>query len=376
MRRKADAVIIGGGIIGAAVGYYLAKERLRVYLFEKSYPTSGSTGKAIGGIRQQFSHELTIRIMVESVRIFSQLSEELGMDIEWHPGGYLFLAHSPEIRDTYLKAIEIQKRYNLPVRFLTPKECREIVPHLNLEGLLGGAYCPTDGHANPFKVTYGYLEMIKRLGGKIFTYTKVLAIKKEGKGFSVRTDKGETFSGGMVINCAGPWVAEVGKLLGLSLPVFPDRHEGLVTEECPDLCEPMIVDYRPDGCYFFQYRSTRHIIGCYTPKPLISGLDNSSSFEFLTEMPRRMARLIPALGDVKVLRQWAGSYEMTPDGNPIVSETEIKGFYVVGGMCGHGFMLGPAIGKLFAEKVVKGESSIPLDEFRLDRDFGKKEVMR
>ncbi len=374
--RHSDVIIIGAGVVGASVGYYLAKKRLKVCLLEKSYPTSGSTGKAIGGVRQQFSHELTIRIMMESVKIFSSLSEELAIDIEWYSGGYLFLAHSEEVKNNYLKAMEIQKRYNLPVRFLTPEECQKIVPSLSLDGLLGGAFCPTDGQANPFKVTFGYLEMIKRLGGKIFTYTTVKEIKKKGRGFFVRTDKNEIYAADTVINCAGPWASEVGKLLNCHIPVYPERHEGLVTEEYPYSFEPMIVDYRADGCYFFQFHSTQHIIGCYTPVPPVFGLDTNSTFEFLSEMPRRMQRLIPDLGEVKVLRQWAGSYEMTPDGNPIVSETEIDGFYVVAGMCGHGFMLAPAIGKLFAEKIVQGKSSIPLDEFRLDRDFGKKEVMR
>lgn len=374
--KSPDVIIIGGGVVGASVGYYLAKEKRKVYILEKEYPTAGSTGKAIGGVRQQFSHNLTIRIMIESVKIFSQLSEELEMDIEWYPGGYLFLAHSEEMKNNYLKAIAIQKSFNLPVSFISPEECQKIVPSLNLENLLGGAFCPTDGHANPFKVTYGYLEGIKREKGKLFSYTEVVKIKKEGRDFSVWTEKGEKFSAPIVINCAGPWAGEVGKLVNLEIPIYPERHEGLVTEEAPYLFAPMIVDYRPDGCYFFQFHSTRHIIGCYTPIPPVLGPDNSSTFQFLTEMPRRMQRLIPKLGEIRILRQWAGSYEMTPDGNPIVSETEIEGFYVVAGMSGHGFMLAPGIGKLFAEMITKGKSSIPLDEFRLNRDFGKKEVMR
>ncbi len=374
--KNPDILIIGGGIVGASVGYYLSKEKLKVFLFEKDYPTSGSTGKAIGGIRQQFSHELTIRIMKKSVKTFSYLAEELGMDIDWFPGGYLFLAHDEKTKENYLKAISVQKRYNLPVRFLNPNEVKEIVPSLNPEGLLGATFCPTDGHANPFKVTYGYLEGIKRNGGKVFPYTEVKEIKLEGKGFKIKTDKGETSSAPIVVNCAGPWAREVSALLKLDVPIYPERHEGLVTEELPHLFSPMIVDYRADGSYFFQFRSTGHIIGCYTPIPPVLGPDTSSTFEFLTEMPRRMLRLIPALQDVRILRQWAGSYEMTPDGNPIVSETEVPNFYIIGGMCGHGFMLAPGIAQLFAEKIVKGKSSLPLDEFRLNRDFQKREVMR
>lgn len=374
--KNPDVIIIGCGVVGASVGYYLAKEKKKVYLFDKEYPTAGSTGKAIGGVRQQFSHNLTIKIMMESTKIFSQLSDELDIDIEWYPGGYLFLAHSEEMKNNYLKAIEVQKQFNLPVSFIGPEECRKIVPSLNPKNLLGAAFCSTDGHANPFKVTYGYLEGIKKRGGKVFSYTEVGKIKKEGKNFSIWTVRGKKFSAPIVINCAGPWAKEVAKMLNLNIPIFPERHEGLVTEEAPYFFEPMIVDYRVDGCYFFQFRSTRHIIGCYTPIPPVLGPDTSSTFQFLTEMPRRMQRLIPSLKEIRILRQWAGSYEMTPDGNPIVSETEIEGFYVVAGMCGHGFMLAPGIGKLVSEMITEGKSSISLDEFNLNRDFGKKEVMR
>ena len=120
----------------------------------------------------------------------------------------------------------------------------------------------------------------------------------------------------------------------------------------------MLVDYRSDGCYFVQNFGTGHFIGCYTPVPNVPGHDITASEEFITEMPRRMTRLMPRLEGVRVIRQWAGSYEMTPDGNPIVGATPIRGLYVTGGMCGHGFMLGPAIGKHLAELIVHGKSSV------------------
>ena len=375
-KNTADAIIIGAGIIGAATGYYLAKKKLKVYVLEKEFPCFGSTGRCIGGIRQQYTHPLSINVMKESVNIFSSLSKELGKDIEWFQGGYLFLAHSEEKKNTYLSAIQIQQKFNIPVRFVSTDDCNHIVNGINTEELLGGAYCPTDGQANPFAVTYGFLQRIKELNGKVITNTNVYKITtSSNKVKSVITNSGEYFAP-VVINATGSWAKNVSKMVGLDVPIEPERHESLVTEACERLFDPMLVDYRSDGCYFIQNYGTGHFIGCYTPVPNVPGYDKRASSEFITEMPKRMSRLVPKLKELKVIRQWAGSYEMTPDGNPIVDKTPVEGFYISAGMCGHGFMFGPALGKHMAELVTEGKSSLPLDDFALNRSFGKAEAMK
>ena len=377
MKRSADAVVIGAGNIGSSTGYYLAKQGLKVLVLERDFPCAGSTGRCIGGIRAQFSHDLTIRVMMECVRMFQGLSEELGADVEWYAGGYLFLAYDDKRKQAFLDAIAIQKKYGLDVRFVTPDECVKIAPGLDLAGLLGGAYCPTDGQANPFKVTYGYLEGIKRLGGGLVVGCDVKQVNKQGdRVVSVTDAKGDEYACNMLLNAAGCWADEVGALAGVKVPVTADRHESLVTEAVERVFSPMLVDYRSDGCYFVQHSGTGHFIGCYTPVPLVPGHNVDATDEFITEMPRRMVRLVPKLAHVKVLRQWAGSYEMSPDGNPLCGETPVRGLYVSTGMSGHGFMFGPAIGKLMAEQMVKGRASIPLDEFFLSRSFGKAEAMK
>jgi sarcosine oxidase subunit beta len=375
--RSADAVVIGAGVIGAATGYYLAKQGLKVLVLERDFPCAGSTGRCIGGIRAQFSHDLTIRVMMESVRMFRGLGEELGEDVEWYQGGYLFLAFDEKRKQAFLDAIAIQRKYGLDVRFVSPDECVKIAPGLDPTGLLGGAYCPTDGQANPFKVTYGYLEGIKRLGGALIVGSDVRRFTMVGdKALSVIDSKGEEYICNMILNATGCWADEVGKMAGVSVPVTADRHESLVTEAVERVFAPMLVDYRSDGCYFVQHAGTGHFIGCYTPVPLVPGYNVDATDEFIAEMPRRMVRLVPKLAGVKVLRQWAGSYEMSPDGNPICGGTPVRGLYVSTGMSGHGFMFGPALGKLMAEQMVKGQASIPLDEFFLSRSFGKAEALK
>lgn len=379
MRQQAspDVIVIGGGVIGAATGYCLAKAGRKVLVLERDYPCAGSTGRCIGGIRAQFTHDLSIRVMLESVRLFSELHEELEQSVDWHQGGYLFLAFDKAREQAFRDAISVQRRYGLKVDYIGPDDCAGIVPGLDTAGLRGGAYCPTDGQADPFKVTYGYLAGIRRLGGRVLTEAEVVKINMRGdRVVSVMTRKGDEFFAPAVLNAAGPWVTAVGQLAGVEVPVEPDRHESLVTEAAERLFEPMLVDYRSDGCYFVQHFGTGHFIGCYTPKTLVPGFDTGVSDEFLTEMPRRMVRLVPRLAGVKVLRQWAGSYEMSPDGNPICGSTPVEGFYVAGGMSGHGFMFAPAVGRLMAELITCGAPHLPLDQFALDREYGRAEAMK
>jgi sarcosine oxidase subunit beta len=287
------------------------------------------------------------------------------------------LAHSRERQQTYEQAIAVQRRYGLNVSYVAADDCRAIVPDLSQDGLLGGAYCPTDGQANPFYTVYGFIERMKELGGRLLDYTEVAGLTvRGGRVESVTTGQGDTLFAPAVVMATGPDLAETGRRAGLGIPVLAERHESLVTEAVERMFDPMLVDYRADGCYFIQNFGTGHFIGCYTPVPNVPGHDTAASEEFISEMPRRMTRLVPALKPVRVIRQWAGSYEMTPDGNPIAGATPIAGLYVLGGLCGHGFMLGPALGRHMAELIADGRSSVDLGEFVLNRTFGKAEALK
>jgi sarcosine oxidase subunit beta len=375
MNKTYDVIIIGGGIIGTATGYYLSRKGIKVLLLEKSFLTSGSTGRCITGIRQQFSTPASINTAMESVRLFRGMKDELGIDVEWKDSGYLFLAHSNERVDIYRKNIEIQRQFGLDVDFIDAQECLKIVPLLDADGLIGGAYCPSDGQANPFLVVKGYVDGIRRSGGTVQINSEVMSIDIDrNRVRSVRIQTGDVYSGGMVVNAEGPWARNVGMLAGIELNVEPERHEALITEGVKYEGFPMLVDYRHDGGYFVQ-RVTGQFIGCFTPEVQVPGFSTGSTLEFLVEMSRRMCRIVPALESVAVLRQWGGSYCMTPDGNPIVDRTPVDGFFCSVGMCGHGFMLGPALGKYLAHFITEGEWPIPMDEFAFERKFGDRESM-
>ena len=376
MKITSDVIVIGGGIIGCATGYYLAKKGLKVNLLEREYLTSGSTGRCIGGIRQQFSTSLSRRVAMESMKKFTAMNEELGQAVEFHQGGYLFLAHSEEKKQTYLKLIEIQRKMGLAVEFIGVGEIEKMVPGIDTEDLLGGTYCASDAQANPFLIVDGYARKIKEKG-QVFTHKEVTRINVEnGKIVSVSTRDNEDFYAPIVVNAAGPFARGVAQMVNIDIPVYPERHEAMITEQMERFFDMMIVDYRPDGCYFNQKWPHGSIIGCYTPIPNVPGYDLGTSFEFAKEMGRRMGRLIPRLSDTKIIRQWSGSYEMTPDGNPILDKSDVAGFWIVGGMCGHGFMLGPEIAWLAAEYITEGEPPYDITEFALHRDFVGKEVMK
>jgi sarcosine oxidase subunit beta len=378
MSKNSDAIIIGGGIIGAATGYYLARAGLKVRILDRGYLCSGSTGRCIGGIRQQFTSEGSIKLMMESVRLFREMSEELGTDVHWHNGGYLFLAHDQARKESFLRNIDVQRRAGLEdVGWVGAEECREIAPGLDTAGLLGGSYCPSDGQAYPFAVVNGYAQRIRQLGGEVHTFTEVAAIiQSGGRVRGIRSARGEEFGSEIVVNTAGPWAREVGAMAGFAVPVEPERHEALITEGVEYMGIPMLVDYRADGGYFQQFRHNGQFVGCYSPVPNVPGHSSASSYEFLREMPRRMLKLVPGLAPVKVIRQWSGSYEVTPDGNPILDRTPLEGFYLAVGMCGHGFMLGPAVGRQAARMITGSGSKPPLAEFALDMDYSNKEAMK
>ena len=371
-----DTIVIGAGIIGLAAACHLTRRGQRVLVLEKDFPGAGSSGRCIGGIRQQFSTEGSIRLMQESVRQFARMEEEFGFSVEYHTGGYLFLAHDRQRLEAFRSIMPLQKKLGLDVRLLSVDDILAIVPPLNAEGLFGGVYSPADGQAYPFKVLDGYCGEIRRQGSEIKMFTPVTAIVVErGKARGVRTAAGDTYEAEAVLNAAGPWAKDVAAMAGVEIPFYAEEHEALITTRLNRLFEPMIVDYRVDGCYF-QQRANGQVIGCYTPNPNKPGIHTDASMEFLLEMSRRTVRLIPALAQARVIRHWGGCYEMTPDGSPIVDATAIKGFYVAIGMCGHGFMFGPAMGKFIAQIMLEGTYPYDWSEFKIGRDFSRLELMK
>ena len=367
MTKRYDIAVIGAGIMGMATASYLSKNGVKLAVIDKEYIGSGSTGRCIAGIRQQFSTPASIAVMKENVSLFSQMEEEFGFSVEFYQGGYLLMAHNEEMVELFKSNIKIQQKEGINVSLLSPEEALSVVPKLNIEGLLAAAYCPDDGQAYPFAVLKGYKTKIDERKGDFFLHNPVIKFEKK-ENFLLYLEDGTVIEAEKVLLSAGPWTKELGRKIDLDLPLFPERHEAMITERIPRIIEPMIVDYRKDGCYF-QQMLTGQVIGCYTPSPNVPGLRKNSSREFLLEMGKRMVRLVPELESAAILRHWAGSYNMTPDGNPIVDKTPVDNLYIASGMSGHGFMFGPALSKHLAHFIGNDEWDTDFSEFSFFQPF-------
>jgi len=351
-----DVIIIGAGSIGTPAALAMAESGLRVLVLDRMPSVGqGSNKGAIGGIRATHSDPAKIRICLRSLEIFSTWKEKRGDDIEWHKGGYMFVAYRDREEKALKELLITQKAFGLNIDWLDKNQILDIVPDLNPEGLIGGTYSPDDGSASPLLSAHACWNAAEKAGAKFrFGETVTGLIMEDGAVRGVRTDKGE-YHAGVVVNAAGGWAAEVGRMAGLDLPVKPDAHEGAVTEPVAPFLVPMIVDIRPTDSsvnYYFYQHSTGQIIFCITPNPSIWGLEKRETSSFLPMVAHRMVNLIPRLQNLRVRRTWRNVYPMTPDGFPLVGwAREVKGLLLAVGMCGQGYMIGPGLGEILAHMV-------------------------
>lgn len=363
MKSKASVVIVGGGVVGCSIAYNLAKLGVKdVVLLEKSFLAAGATGRCGAGVRQQWGTEMNCRLASGSMKIFENMNEilEVKKDIELKQKGYLLLAYSEKEMNQFQKNIKLQHSLEIPSQLVTPKEAKEIVPYLNTDRLLGGAFCPTDGHANPFLVTQAYADAARRLGVEINTYTEVMGIKKaNGKIVGVETNRG-SIATEKVVNAAGGYSQVIGEMVNLKLPVYSERHQILVTEPVEPMQGPMVMSFSYN-IYCQQSPHGSFIMGFGDPNEP-RDFNIRPSWQFLEEMARKATWLLPPLKHLRVVRQWSGLYNITPDSQPILCQAaDLSGFYLAIGFSGHGFMIAPMVGIVMAELITGQEPSIKLD---------------
>ena len=362
MKTKAAAVIIGGGVIGCAIAYNLARLGLDdVVLLERAQLATGATGRCGAGVRQQWGTEMNCLLARDSIGIFERLEETLQArrGIELKQQGYLLLAYSQRELDQFVRNVRLQNALGIPSRCVTSAEAKEIAPLVNTGRLMGGAFCPTDGHANPFLVTQAYAEAARNLGVEVCLRTEVTGIMlRRGRVAGVKTDRGRIETR-VVVNAAGAHAPLLGAMVNLALPIRPERHQILVTEPVEPMLGPMVMSFSYD-LYCQQTPHGSFLMGYGDPSEP-EGYNERSSWEFLEEMAAKATWLLPPLGHLRVVRQWAGLYDLTPDRQPILGETqEVPGFFLAVGFSGHGFMIAPMVGRLIAESVVGREPSLPV----------------
>jgi sarcosine oxidase, subunit beta len=368
VEKSTDVAIVGGGVNGCAIAYYLSKLGIDVSVFERKYLSSGATGSCGAGIRQQWSTKENTELAIRSVRMFEDLSSELGMDIEFNQGGYLIINHSDEELAQSKKNVKMQKTLGLDVSMVSVDEINDIVPVLDVKGMqaVGATFCPSDGHANPFKTTFAYAYAAEQLGAKIHTHTTVKDIKTEKNMVTeVVTDKG-TIKTKWVVDAAGAWSSEIANIVGILIPNRPFRKEVLVTERLQPLFEAMVISFK-DGIYFSQQPEGNIVGGIPIPEQR-DGFLECPTFSFIQHMSETLTRYVPALRQINMLRHWTGYYDVTPDARPILGEDgTVSGFVHCHGFSGHGFMLSPMVSRMLAEYIAHDKESSVLKRLRLDR---------
>jgi len=355
--RTADTVIIGGGIIGTSIAYHLAKAGVpKVLLLEKGMMGQGSTGKCVGGIRTQFSTRINLQFSLLSIQAFDRFQEETGVDPEFRQVGYLFMAIREEQRDMLKKNLALMGDMGLDGELLGPEEIARRWPFLRVDDVLTGAYTREDGYAGPYEVLQGYVRGARRLGATLAEGVEVIDIEKDrARVYAVKTRNGERIATPHVVNAAGPHASLVAAMAGCELPVTPVRRQVFFTEAFVDLPEafPLVIDLEHA---WYMRREGRGLL-LSGPQDTKSSFREDVDFEGKEWAAARSMYRVPVLEKARIMRGWAGLYEISPDQHAIIgSFPELQGFICANGFSGHGFQHSPAVGLLVAEVITTGQS--------------------
>jgi len=371
---RAGTVIIGGGIMGLALASELAKRgQTDVLVLERAYLNAGASGRNGGGVRAQWSTPTMIRLARRSIELCGTFATEMGVNVWFRPGGYLFLAPTEEQVSRIEKNAELHRAHGMRTRILSPRQALDVVPELDATRFLAASHNPDDGVVFPWPFLWGYARAAEKLGAKVRTWTQVTGFETSGARIThVVTNRGRVACDTVVL-AAGAWSKEIGALAGVKLPNRPTRHEILVTEALKPWLGPL-VSVLGNGLYLSQDGRGEIVGGMGDPlEP--EGVMQGSTLRFLARFARASTDILPVLAGLKVLRQWAGCYDVTPDNNPVLGPATYDNFHQLHGFVGHGFMMAPAVAELYADWLTgRGKDEI-FERFGIER-FAKGPVQK
>jgi sarcosine oxidase subunit beta len=355
VNERADVVVIGGGVMGAATLRYLAELGCpRPLLLERDTLACGSTGHCAGGVRTLFSDELNVRIGLESIRRLQRFEEEVGDQLDLRLDGYLFLLSDPADVERFEADLVHQAVAGIETRMLTPAEAREIVPQLAVDDLCGAVFNAVAGLVTPDLVVQGCARRAARLGAGVEQSCAVERIVVErGRVTGVETERGRIETDCVVLT-AGVWSRELAATAGFDLPVEPERRFMYVTEEAPQFPDrlPLTIDFSTS---FYFHREGAAI--------LFGGREQS-----LENLAPHAARRLPALAELEVRHTMWGFYEMSPDHNALIgTATEPTGLVYATGFSGHGFQQGLVVGEHLAQLALGLEPTFDLSHLDVGR---------
>jgi len=351
---RADAVIIGGGVIGASIAYHLTLRGLTPIVFERDLLGSGNTGRSAGGIRAQFTSEVNIRLSLHSIAFFERFQEILGMDAEFHQCGYLFLATTPAHLQHFKSRIEFQRRYGVEVSLIGREEVASRWPFLRTDDVLGATYSAKDGIAGPYEVTIAFANAAKQRGAVFHERAAVSGIIADGgRVRGLDTSLGR-FESDIVVVAAGPDTPALLRPLGVEVPITSYRRHLYMTEKFAQIPDDIPLTIDSGTGLYFRKETGGLMLGMVdkSDPPTMSMVVDDGYLEKLVDAA--LGR-VPILEQANILNGWAGLYDTTPDHHAILGRVEgLSGLFLATGFSGHGFMHSPAVGVVIAEIIADG----------------------
>ncbi len=370
MTRTADVIVVGGGVVGVSAAYHLAAAGAgRVLLLERADAVgTGSTGACAGGFRHQFSSRINIELSLASVPMILGFSQEHGLPLDVAQDGYLFLLRDESDADDFQRAAALQRSLGINAELLSPGEAAAIAPGIALDDLLGAAFCPDDGIADPGGLTQGYATAARREGAEIHLQTDVMGIEvRSGRVVGVRTADG-VIEAPAVVDAAGPWGGAIAASAGVDLPLEPIPRMVVTTGPFAGVPTQRTLVIDAATSYYF-HREGDGVLTGMGGRHEVASFDLSVDHRFVEEdlLPTAV-RVFPPIEHAGVASMWAGLYEMTPDRHPIVGESPVPGLFLANGFSGHGFQHAPIVGKLLAELIMEGRAhTVDISSLAFDR---------
>jgi sarcosine oxidase, subunit beta len=364
--------VIGGGVIGTSIAFHLAEAGVAdVVLLERDQLASGSTSRAAGGVRAQFSDPVNIAIALRSLSAFAAFGDRPGWAIDLHRVGYLFLLDRAEDVERFAENVAQQNELGVPSRMIDPEEAGRLSPLAGVEGVLGASFCPLAGHASPEAVVQGYAAGARGRGVRILTGCEATAIDVDGGDIrAVETTHGRIATTA-VICAAGVWSSSIGALAGVELPVAPYLREVGFTAPVDGLPEsiPMTIDFTSG--FYFHREGPGLLFGMADPDQG-PGVDAPTDPDWLLKVMAVAERRAPALLDMGIAGGWKGCYEVTPDHNALIGEAgSVSRFLYATGFSGHGFLQGPAVGEIVRDLYLGAEPFVDVSGLSADRFAGR-----